>query len=846
MKTIQAKDITAQSSLIFCFLIGLFAQAGQIIMFREVMAMFHGTELLFGSILGSSVLWTSLGAAAAEFFLNRRFGTRFFPTLLVYSILFNGFLLGLQILFLRFYPVIFSTAVVGQAFSFYGAIWIVFLASFPFAFLMGAQFTLALRLNSRARLGLLYRVESIGAAVGGMMTSFVLVEAAPPLRIVFFVGALFIVGSSPQIPKALLTLKAQPAAQKESYHRAKFGPQTGSASRFTPYAVVCLLVFLAVLPLDKLSLEFCRSKKSSGFFLENIKESKYGRIEVIKNPVTGQNLVFHNSSLVSNIESGFETPFEKHLADICLTQHPAPKSVLLIGGVLSSLPENILKHNIKKLKAVEQDPLLFDIYINSRESPPLYWGHQLLSVVHEDGRSFVFSEPTDHYDLVIVFCPEPDNASVNRYCTREFFLQVDRILKSGGVLCLFLPTHGAAHEYLAGPLMDRTASIYKALKYVYKDRLAIHVNGHLLIGSQYKNRVSTDPEVLGKRLSSRPGARPFYRFEEKGELRKEKIPENELAAYFSALFGGILEQEDFFSDTETRRTPGRKFQEMLEASQVRVNLDSHPAAVYYSMRVWEGITAANGNSSNKNFLSRIFNLIGQVKLIDLMVFPGVIILFNSMFLIIAFPRYSKKVNRSLFPTFLKKYPILLAAFITGSFSITTEIILLSLYQSQTGYLYFSVGILLAIFMGGLALGAKVTDRYTRNPWFLLTVIFLSMILLCCLTGYSSHILSGLESRAVLTSIFGLLMLMNGLLCGAAFPLLGFLSAGWKCSRPGAWIYAFDLAGAGVGAFFIAPFLIPAVGIQNTLILLAILLFSLLFLSIPLATKTRNQKKCPRG
>jgi hypothetical protein len=53
------------------FLIGLFAQVGQVIMFREVMALFHGTELLFGAVLGGWVIWTAVGVAAAEFFLKK-------------------------------------------------------------------------------------------------------------------------------------------------------------------------------------------------------------------------------------------------------------------------------------------------------------------------------------------------------------------------------------------------------------------------------------------------------------------------------------------------------------------------------------------------------------------------------------------------------------------------------------------------------------------------------------------------------------------------------------------------------------------------------------------------------
>lgn len=147
-------------------------------------------------------------------------------------------------------------------------------------------------------------------------------------------------------------------------------------------------------------------------------------------------------------------------------------------------------------------------------------------------------------------------------------------------------------------------------------------------------------------------------------------------------------------------------------------------------------------------------------------------------------------------------------------------------------------------MGGLAPGAKVTDKQAKNSrtnWVRLTIIFLSMILLCFIIGHSSIFLSGLKSKAVVTLVFAFLMLINGILCGAAFPVLGFLTTDWKSGRPGAWVYALDLAGAGIGAFFIAPFLIPSAGIQNTLVILGVLLFSLLILSIPLSLPKPSKK-----
>jgi hypothetical protein len=364
---------------------------------------------------------------------------------------------------------------------------------------------------------------------------------------------------------------------------------------------------------------------------------------------------------------------------------------------------------------------------------------------------------------------------------------------------------------------------------------AVQVNGHLLLGSQSKNQISLDPGVLAGRLSSRTNARPFYRFEEMGELREEKIPDEELPAYFSSLFGGVLEQESFFSDPgmdddNNPRTQISMFQKRLDASATKTNLDAYPAAVTYSMQVWEGITAPDSAEPGSGFLSEVLDLFGEGNLKDIIIFPCIFIgVHFIIFLVVMFPGLVSKEIKISFHRIATNYSLLLAALITGCFSITLEIILLSLYQSMTGYLYYRVGILLAVFMGGLALGAKITDRPFKRPHLPLSGILLSMVFLCFLTGYSSSLLSGFKSGTLVNAVFICLMLMNGILCGAAFPVLGFLTCEWKRGRPGAWIYAFDLMGAGVGAFFIAPFLIPAAGMQNTLIVLVLLLFLLVVL-----------------
>lgn len=799
------------------FLIGFFAQIGQIIMFREVMALFHGTELLFGAVLGGWVIWTAMGAATTEFFLKRtsNLSSNINPLkLLAHSSLLNGFLLGLQIIFLRFCPLFFSNANIPQTFSFYGAITTVFFASFLFAFLIGAQFTLALRVNPRKRLGFLYRVEALGAMVGGILTSFVLVELIKPIQLAFITGAFFTAGFI-----FILIKKSRTAIA--TYIMAAFA--------------IFMLVLLAVLPLNINRTAHSKywSKPGEGFSLLETKETRYGRIEIVKNEHANQYLVFHNSALVSCMEQGAGDQYEQQLAEICLTQHPAPARVLLIGGALSSLPENILEHGIETLTIVELDPMLFSIYENfsgiSRK------GEQI-TIAPEDGRSFVRSGQKDYYDMVVVFCAEPDNASMNRFCTKEFFRQAERIIKSDGVLCLFLPTHGAAHEYLSEALINRTSSVYKAMKSVFAHMLAVQVNGHLLIGSPSENRISLDPGILSKRLFLRPQAGPFNQFQVNGKIIKVPIPRDQLSDYFSSMFAGVLEQNNFFSNPGGEVTRAKKFQNMLESAGAKINLDSHTITIAYSMIVWEDITAINSTLLDKSLLVKIFDFIGGGNLSNIIIFPGILIFINLLlFIIFLFSRLKRQHRPALaLQRRVKNYSLLSAAGITGCISITLEIILLSLYQSLTGYLYYSVGILMAIFMGGLALGAKLTDKPSKKIWLLLTGIFLLMIVLCVFTGYSSALLSGIRSNVIVTLVFMLLMLINGILCGAVFPLLGYLTSGWQKGRPGAWVYAFDLLGAGLGALLIAPFIIPIAGISNTLLLLTILLFSLLILSVPLA------------
>lgn len=182
-----------------------------------------------------------------------------------------------------------------------------------------------------------------------------------------------------------------------------------------------------------------------------------------------------------------------------LLQHPAPKSVLLIGGGLNGSAAEALKHpSVEGIDVVELDPKIFEVGQN-------YFAGEFARLQHEprvhlyaiDGRLFLKSAP-ETFDVIILNLPEPQTAQLNRFFTAEFFHEAAAKLNSGGILSFQLrasenyitPTRGSflrcinrtlhevfpevttipgdtAHFFAAmqaGTLMDRADDLLQRLK----------------------------------------------------------------------------------------------------------------------------------------------------------------------------------------------------------------------------------------------------------------------------------------------------------------------------------------------------------------------------------------------
>ena len=159
------------------------------------------------------------------------------------------------------------------------------------------------------------------------------------------------------------------------------------------------------------------------------------------------------------------------------------------------------------------------------------------------------------------------------------------------------------------------------------------------------------------------------------------------------------------------------------------------------------------------------------------------------------------------------FGILTAGFAASSF----EVILLIAFQVVFGYVYERAGLLIALFMAGLAAGSFLGVRAgasRRNFLFLLaTISFIGLALPEVLVSVKT----GIRSLAMVQIVFSAAMSVVGAVIGATFALACRLEQG-NAASVASGLYGMDLVGAAVGTLLSASYLIPVIGLTTTSIL----------------------------
>jgi spermidine synthase len=402
--------------------IGFTAAVAQIVLLRELLVVFHGNEITIGLTLASWLIWTAAGSA-----FGGRLGARH-PQRLVAGVQVSlAVVLPGTVLAVREAKNLLQT-VPGEILG-PGMMLATSLAVLgPLCLLAGALFPAASRMCEGGPAAV-YLWEAIGSSAGGLAAGLALVRVFGSLEIACLVGMV-----------NLLTACALAVR--------------GRALRYTAIGVAVAAAIAATLSGVPRRAEHASEERFwRGQHLIAERNSVYGNLAVIG--TESSRSVYENGVVLFTVP---DPEAAEEAVDYALLEHPAPRSLLLIGGGLNGSIREALRHpNLERVDYVELDPAILDLV---REYLP---DDSRVRVHIADGRQFVKNTGST-FDVAVVNLPDPVNAQLNRFYTAEFFQEIARKLSDDGVLALQVR---ASENYIAPKLGELLATIHKTLASVF-------------------------------------------------------------------------------------------------------------------------------------------------------------------------------------------------------------------------------------------------------------------------------------------------------------------------------------------------------------------------------------------
>ncbi|MCX7048345.1 MAG: hypothetical protein NTX50_23025 [Candidatus Sumerlaeota bacterium] len=810
--------------LAFCA--GLLAQAAQIVMFREMMAACRGTELFFGIVVAAGFFWAALGAVAASWM---RKGLS--NPLVVAAALFlcNGPLLMAQIVLARY-----RTPQWGGAadLTFLQSAGLAALATAPVAFSCGLQMTLALVSARRDQAARLYQLETWGAVAGALILTFILIRWLPP------------VAAGPALCAALLLLMCAAGGQRSLF-------MAGIALN----AVCATAAFF--FHLDERLHRQRWEARFPGFTLIEARDSRYGQLALLRQPDASQYSLYINGELAETISTTRATdPDKRNEALFAVAQCLHPQRALLVGGALGDLPRELLAAGVAYVDAAEPDPDLITMAQQIRLDSPT--SHSQSIQIHKvDGRYFI-KRAKEKYDLILLKLPPPLSGGINRYYTREFYEEARAALNEDGVLITAIP---AAANYEGESVTMLSASILKTLTSVFPEVVVNPGESHVFVAlssgfsvpSSESSTSAGSPEIASGAGESSGGgitldpAKLAGRLAERGLLLAGMDPMSKegLKAFYEALFENMIPVSQV----------GR-LRQSLDAQSAPINTDLRPIAYQYALRVWSQIVSARVNARDPGIGSGSNAAIKTITALtprEAWTAPLGLAALMALGWLILHPRRSLRGARTF-----HRFTLLITAALTGLITMTIEIALLLVFQSAYGFAYAQVGILVAVFMAGMAHGARMIQPgyFCEKKGFnqkSLLFLLAAMAAWGLMMTAAMPLLMSLKWYGILYVAFMILGGGAGFWNGALFPVMvqayssasaaadetssppplpldisNFLDAPSNTpddasSHLAGWIYAADLAGAGFGSLAAGGIALPMLGMTHTLCIAATML-----------------------
>jgi spermidine synthase len=751
-----SRTLPYQHLLAVLGLIGFTAVIAQVVLMRELLVVFQGNEISLGLMLAAWLFWTAVGAHL----LGRRAASVQRPAILMAGLQAAvAVALPLAMLAVRAArPAL--DALPGEVLGPVPMI-IVSLATLGmFCTLSGFLFAAGSRLFADSRqtttalaTGAVYLWEAVGSTAGGLLASFLLIPRLAPFEIAALLAVLNLAGASLVVSKR---------------------------GRLAILTVVILVSLPVAYPIGRRLEAAAQGLLWRGFQVLEARNTMYGNLVVTATDET--RTLYENGLLLYTIPDRAVAEEAVHYA---LLQHPAPSSVLLIGGGVDGSLSQILDHpTVREVDYVELDPEILRLATTRLGGEWLQVASDLRVRLHLlDGRRFVKS-CTALFDVIILHLPDPQTAQLNRFYTLEFFREAAERLRPGGILSFQVT---GAENYISPELAEFLGCIHKTLQGAFAEVAVMPGATIHFLASPLAGSLTLDPALLISRIRER-------------RLRTQYVRE---------YFLPFRLAPDRMRDLQILVRP--------EAA-AQVNRDFFPIAYYFNVALWSG----QFHSSYRRWFVTLSGL--QYPVLA----GSVLLVLGAVAVVLGIQR---RIPRQTDPAVRYRSPAGFCVAVGGFTSMSLEILFLFAFQALYGYVFQQLAILIAAFMAGMALGCRAglqtgrarvaggADELRLLTWLQGWTAVAPVLLYGVILAFS-RVREGFSLTLAAHLGFPLLAILAGFVGGCQFAIASrahFRGSSRVGNSPGT-LYALDLLGACAGAILISTFLVPVYGFFRTALL----------------------------
>ncbi|UCF35727.1 MAG: hypothetical protein JSU96_12910 [Acidobacteriota bacterium] len=468
-----------------------------------------------------------------------------------------------------------------------------------------------------------------------------------------------------------------------------------------------------------------------------------------------------------------ETFGGEELVSLAALSHPSPRQILVIGGGSEGIVAESLKQEPDQVLYLELNSVLLELF--ERVLPPEF------TAPLKDRRVKVveadprkFLDQLSCQDLILVGMPPPDSGLSNRYFTQQFFKACAPLLNEQGIVAIRLGTAGNVWTELS---LQRNAAVVRALESVFPSVLVFPGESLVILAS--RSPLPQDPAILVGRLHKRG-------------IQNRLVTEPYLH---------YLLTNDRFE--QVRR--------QLSQALATANSDDFPVCYRFSNLIWlSKFAPALINSDLARFASP-----GTAFFLAVLA-AGVIWLAG---------RGSQRISG------------VLLVFLAGLSGMIGETVLVLQYQTTSSVLFQNLGLVLTLFMLGLAVGAWAVNRVSSRlgqesglPPRLGAGLCASLLVLNLMLATALRVF-GINSLVLISFLLFLL----GTLTAAIFAFVSLLGYREQ-TRAVSPLYSADLAGGCLGSMATGLILVPFFGLSLSLFLVALLVLP----ALPLVARLKGR------